>query len=439
MRLLESCLPSLFTERSSGKRRVSDEKINDPSKAWSFVTRQGGVLYDNNVPFRFASYNVPGLLLTEDRSSDPSAPWLPPTPEEQEDAILTVKGAFGRVIRTYTLGFGPFHHQSAPGVYYEPAWVAMDNALALAGKHRIRLVIPIVNNHFKGDQGGPENFGDYWTLCNYRELLPSAFYTSPILREDMKALITFLLNRINTVNGIRYGDDPTILAWQLGNELGGWDGPAPPPDWSLEMAALIKALAPNTLVMDGTMGGLTSSRMYHTECLSSPLIDIFDNHYYHGLSTDLKCVKRDVDLVVKTHKKAFVLGEFGFDFNTCFAMYKTALNNKHITGALIWSLRYHSRDGGFYIHGEVEPEKGYWSYHAPGFKESRPGFSVDDHRMLLAARAFGLKMMKIKDPGFSVPPPVRRAARSIVSPSDLTWMGSPWAASYNIYRREGDG
>ncbi len=34
-----------------------------------------------------------------------------------------------------------------------------------------------------------------------------------------KLIYTHFLNRINTVTGMRYGDDPTILAWETGNEL----------------------------------------------------------------------------------------------------------------------------------------------------------------------------------------------------------------------------
>lgn len=34
-----------------------------------------------------------------------------------------------------------------------------------------------------------------------------------------KKIFTFLLNRTNTVNGKRYGDDPTVLAWETGNEM----------------------------------------------------------------------------------------------------------------------------------------------------------------------------------------------------------------------------
>lgn len=79
--------------------------------------------------------------------------------------------------------------------------------------------------------------------------------------------------------------------------------------------------------------------------LESPLIDIFDNHYYHGKHTDLPGIKRDAAFVVGKHKKAFVLGEFGFDYNTCEPIYAEAYRNKLISGAMIWSLRYHCRDG----------------------------------------------------------------------------------------------
>ena len=43
----------------------------------------------------------------------------------------------------------------------------------------------------------------------------------PILSQpgSTKLIYTYFLNRINTVTGKRYGDDPTILAWETGNEL----------------------------------------------------------------------------------------------------------------------------------------------------------------------------------------------------------------------------
>jgi hypothetical protein len=76
------------------------------------------------------------------------------------------------------------------------------------------------------------------------------------------------------VNGIAYKDDPKILAWQHGNELGGWDGPSPPADWTLELSALMKSFTPNTLVMDGTQGGLDIPTRFPVVVLESPLVDI---------------------------------------------------------------------------------------------------------------------------------------------------------------------
>ena len=31
--------------------------------------------------------------------------------------------------------------------------------------------------------------------------------------------MSYLLNRRNTITGVRYGDDPTVLAWETGNEM----------------------------------------------------------------------------------------------------------------------------------------------------------------------------------------------------------------------------
>jgi endo-1,4-beta-mannosidase len=87
--------------------------------------------------------------------------------------------------------------------------------------------------------------------------------------------------RRNTVTGILYKDDPTILAWQTGNELGGWAGPSPPAAWTIEMANFIKSIAPSNLVMDGSFGALNArgNNRFTEGALRHPNVDIFSNHY----------------------------------------------------------------------------------------------------------------------------------------------------------------
>jgi mannan endo-1,4-beta-mannosidase len=75
------------------------------------------------------------------------------------------------------------------------------------------------------------------------------------VREDFKHLVSFMLNRRNTVNGMLYREDPTILAWQLGNEFCSYAGDRGMKyedwtdviqDWCLDLAAFIKSEAPTT-------------------------------------------------------------------------------------------------------------------------------------------------------------------------------------------------
>jgi hypothetical protein len=454
------------------------ENPKQPTEAngrWNFITRKGHLLYDGAIVFRFASYNIPNLLMLEDRvyasdtlygfpickmpvknpeydengygygqengksciiqkngECDPvNEKWIIPTPWEQEDAIMSIAGSGGQVARTYTLGFGKNYHVISPGTYNEEAFVAMDHAIALARKHRIRLIIPFINNHDGGDCARLGNFGDYLSMCNSRNQPPSQFYRNQLLRADLKDIITYVLKRINTVNGIPYNSDPTILAWQIGNELGGWDGESPPVDWTIEMASHIKSLAPNTLVMDGTMGGKDATKKFNSEILKSPFLDIFSLHYYFGKS-DLSRLSRDSKFVTN-HQKCFIIGEFGFDYSNCQNIFEASLKNRLVSGCLIWSLRFHSRDGGFYIHHE---DGGHCSFHVPGFELSQ-GFGIDDLRMGLLVREYGYKMQGF-DPkmiSYFQPNSPSLIPNLRLYPTKLKWRGSAWALKYRLFRR----
>jgi hypothetical protein len=451
-----------------------------PLKNWPFITMNKGLLFEGEKQFRFASFNVPNLFYIEDRHyfattgnickervpeesqmikngyhygiendiecaignyNDGSlGPWAGefrkyelPHPYEQEDALLTIAGVEGRVARTYTLGFGHNYHVKGVNSFNEDAFIAMDHALDLARKHRVRLIIPFINNHNGGDEQGYGNFGDYISLCQMRDLHPSEFYTNKILIEDLKNIIDYVLNRNNTINGILYKDDPTVLAWSTGNELGGWEGEAPPLEWTLEIAKHIKSIATRTLVYDGTMGGLDIPTRFPEEVLKSDLVDIFSAHYYYG-DSDIGRINRDSQFI-GGYKKAFVIGEIGFELNIVKTILELAIAEKFVSGALVWSLRTHSQDGGFYVHKE---QGDYFAYHAPGFVSlTESGFGVDDIGMMSMVRDYAFAIQGLDAKLYLHPiPPKATAVSAVLTPHDLRWRGSAWASSYRLFRRE---
>jgi hypothetical protein len=45
--------------------------------------------------------------------------------------------------------------------------------------------------------------------------LESHFWEDPTVREDFKGVVRQVLSRVNTVNGLAYKDDATVLAWEV--------------------------------------------------------------------------------------------------------------------------------------------------------------------------------------------------------------------------------
>lgn len=77
-------------------------------------------------------------------------------------------------------------------------------------------------------------------------------------------------------------------------------GPAPSA-WTLAIAKHMKALAPRTLVMDGSLARLNDrNKCWPVECLKSPDIDLFSYHYYGN--GDIGRVEKDVAFVLQYKK-----------------------------------------------------------------------------------------------------------------------------------------
>jgi mannan endo-1,4-beta-mannosidase len=97
------------------------------------------------------------------------------------------------------------------------------------------------------------------------------FYTNEQANAAYQAYIKMLLNRTNTITGVTYKDDPTIMAWQLANEPRPGRGEPKKENmpafkqWVRETADFIKSVDPNYLVTtsnEGTGGCIWDVKCY---------------------------------------------------------------------------------------------------------------------------------------------------------------------------------
>eukprot|EP00884_Botryococcus_braunii_P017464 jgi/Botrbrau1/4400/Bobra.105_2s0043.1 len=170
------------------------------------------------------------------------------------------------VVRMFGFGTAPrFALQSAPGQYNEQVFRAFDYVLDQAAKHGLRVIVALANNWDAADHRSegipPEqaNVDNKWAYVNW---VPSAegvednFYVNSEVKAIFKDHMKTLVNRVNTINGKVYKDDPTVLAWNLLNEPRcervGCEKEMQ--SWIEEMSAYLKSLDPNHLISTGQDG-----------------------------------------------------------------------------------------------------------------------------------------------------------------------------------------
>ncbi len=388
-----------------------------------FITCSGDRLMEGEKEFRFLSFNVPNLNFIEDDMTftSPSSFRLP-TEFEIRDAILSVKQMGGRVIRIYTLPVRRSDQPDdvpayilAPNVFNEDAFKVTDLVLAIANELGIRIIFPLVNNwNWMG--GRPQYAG-------FRGKDEEEFWTDQQLINDFKKTIEYTLNRKNSITGIRYKNDKAILCWETGNELGC------PPEWTSLIAEYIKKLDKNHLVMDGYSAGHT--RYVRLESLEDPAVDILSSHHYETNPDEtLENIQKNIEII--NGRKPYIVGEFGFQSTAALTKTIDWLISEHaVAGALIWSLRSHREEGGFYWHSEPLGLGIYKAYHWPGFPE---GNSYDESDFLKMYRKKAFEIQNIVPPNQDKP--AKPTLCAIPNVFDINWQGSAGAAYYNLERSE---
>ncbi len=385
----------------------------------NFLTCRGDKLFDGNREFRFISFNVPNLMVIEDayEFTRPN-PWRWPNDYEIEDALESVRQMGGQVVRTYVLSvyrtgsdMGECVHVRRPGQFNEEGFRALDKVIEVAHRKGIRVIIPFV------DQA--KWWGGIGEYAAFRGKPADAFWSDPQVIDDFKDTIRYLLTRKNTYTGVAYRDEPAVFGWETGNEI------SPTPKWTRDISAYIRQLDKNHLIIDGK-----SLHGVPTESLDDPNIDIITTHHYPwGQDHDFVKPIRAAHTLVKG-KKAYVVGEFGFVETPHIERAIQTVIDDGIPGALLWSLRMHRREGGFYWHMEVGTGHNiYKAFHWPGFTS---GDRYDERAVdkLLRKKAFEIRGLE--------PPPLERPASPTLLPiekvSEISWQGAAGAASYDVWR-----
>jgi mannan endo-1,4-beta-mannosidase len=385
-----------------------------------FVHRDGDKLMDENGRIRFLSFNIPCLHYNEDNMAFTRMnPWGLTDEFEISDALEAVRQMGGQVVRIYALsvrsaGDDPNtpRHIIGPGQCDDKTFQSLDMVLAVANRKGVRVIIPFIDNW--------KWWGGIGAMAAFRGKTDRQFWTDPELFEDYQKVVSYALNRKNSITGTPYREDKAVFAWETGNEIGC------PPEWTAKAAAYIKSLDKNHLVIDGA-----TKPTVREESLADDNIDLVTTHHYS------KNIAQTVNLIKNNAarargKKPYFVGEFGFIPTDAVATIVQAVMDEKIAGALLWSLRFHARDGGFYWHSEPAGGDLFKAYHWPGFA-SNAAFDETACLTLMRNKAYEIREMPV--------PPIRNPAPPVLLTTDdvsaLSWQGSAGARSYVVERSSG--
>jgi len=275
MRQLNLLLVLCFTFMLINERVASQSSLSYPPQDSAFVSRSGSALLLNDRPYYSIgvnTYYLQNIAAYEDTF--------------HIDEVFREAKSFGvNTIRTwgffdYSDSNHPAVIQYLPGRYKEHGLQALDYVIMKAREFSIRLIIPFVNNW--EDYGGMNQYVRWYAVLyhkygkeplsvNQRQVFGTEgrmyqfyvtntlthddFYTQEDIKQWYKDYITMLMNRINSFTGIKYKDEPAILAWELANEPRSSDRSGMiVTDWLNEMSTYIKSIDPNHLISTGEEG-----------------------------------------------------------------------------------------------------------------------------------------------------------------------------------------
>ena len=338
---------------------LADVQIANHLQPEHIVRTRGTVFTDGSRSFRYVGWNEYDLFTRNDETLNHDEqtsegnvllkgtviPWQ----QQIDRQMLEAERAGLTVARTWAfdnIASDPSAFETAPGQFNESTFAKLDYIVASAQRHHMRVILPMEN--YWNDYGGIQAVATWLGLPN--KLL---FFTDPQAQQVYKDFVAHLVNRVNTVNGVAYKNDPTIFAWELMNEPNISCGDDPTPNhqycdptgqvlrtWIATMSQYIKSLDPLHMVTagaeahgqipagDGVQSFQWGGSIDPLFTQSVPNVDFFTFHPYPNTSWINLTLQQTKQLIRSITKEGTQLGkpvvmeEYGIDRNV--ALYNPA-------------------------------------------------------------------------------------------------------------------
>jgi mannan endo-1,4-beta-mannosidase len=234
-----------------------------------------------------------------------------PTSATVDSLFAAARDLGSTVVRVHTLGtsYGDAERNGTPtlmprpGVYRDDVWAHLDRVVDSAGRRGQRLVAVMSDRWNSYHGSGVELARLVLGRALSERAARSAFYRDQRVRDAFRDHLVAWLGHRSSISGLRYADDPTTLAIELGNEM--YDVPR---DWTRQMAAVVRSVAPEVLVIDPAAG------LWLSQCKASLDCDDVDIVGVHGYPRSIGAVRQAVDLAGQAGKVAMV-GEYDWTTN----------------------------------------------------------------------------------------------------------------------------
>lgn len=277
-------------------------------------------------------------------------------------------------IRTWGFpgGYRPAEVHLAPGEFDDTWLEFFDHVVVAAKRNGVRLVLPLLMNWYGPDLApSPAAYADWSATADGH----NSFFGDETANEYWAEYVEHVLTHTNHLTGVEYRDDPTIMMWEVGNEIEYLDERRGESlaTWYDGAARRIKSLDDAHLVGSG-MHGATGDvyerwnvRNAFVETHRSDAIDACSFHDYPVFSNGDDVTRRSHEAfteyitshVRKAHEevgKPAYLGEVGTKLppghgqprvetrDEYFRVAAEAANASGLNGVNFWRLAWDSRD-----------------------------------------------------------------------------------------------